>query len=299
MKNILCYILLALAPAMTLPCNASPADSTLVDSVGIAPAPSRRHITPVKPETNTVLLPGKGVDNKLLEQYLTGDTLKAQEEARRDSVKRAYTRYPKLTDIAVGFNFVDLVLGAAGQDHMNVDVNLTLNMWNRLQPVLELGMGHAKSTPDGKNYTYNGKWSPFARVGANYNFLFKNSPDYQGIVGVRLGGSTFRYEITDIHHHNGYWGEDVTTQITGQKGSALWCEIVAGLKVKIVKQVSLGWQVKFHTLLSEGKSPQGKPWFIPGYGTRGGSLAFAFNAYYTIPLHKSPAVSEKGSIAEE
>lgn len=290
MRRLLCYILLAIT-AVTAVAQSN-------DTTAVQRHAGRRHITPVKASTNTQLLPGKGVDDKQLELFLTGDTAKAVAEAREDSIKRAYKRYPKLTDMAVGLNFMDLVLAAAGQDYYNIDASLTLNMWNRVQPVIELGMGHAKSTPDDMNYTYNGKWSPFMRVGANYNLTFKSTPDYQALLGVRLGGSLFKYEVTDIHHHNGYWNEDAVTAITGQSGRALWFEAVAGLKVKIWREFSLGWQVKWHTLLSENKAPQGKPWFIPGYGTRSSKIAFSFNAYYTIPLHKPELVEEKTSIAD-
>ena len=268
------------------------------DSVSQPKPANRRFITPVKPETNVTLLPGKDVDEKMLEQYLTGDTAKAAAEARRDSIKKAYTRYPKLNDLTVGFNFIDLVLAAAGQDYFNADFSLTLNMWNRLQPVFELGVGRAKSTPDDKNFTYNGKFAPFVRLGVNYNFLFKSNPDYQALLGVRLGGSIFKYDVTGIRHHNGYWNEDATTEILGQTGRALWMEAVAGLKVKIWREWSLGWQVKYHSILGENKTKQGKPWFIPGYGTRSGSIGFSFNVYYTIPMHKPAPVEENTSIAE-
>lgn len=299
MKRVHMYILLVVAMLAALPAVAqNRADSTAIDSVATQSHSSRRFITPVKENTNKVLLPGKDVDDKLLEQYLTGDTLKALEEARQDSIKKAYTRYPKLTDMAIGLNFLDLLLGAFGQDHMNVDASFTLNMWNRLQPVVELGVGFAKSTPDDMNYTYKGKVSPFARIGANYNFTFKSSPDYQALLGLRLGGSIFKYDITDISYHNSYWGESASTEILGNTGRALWFEVVAGLKVKVWKQVSLGWMVRYHNLISENKAPQGKPWFIPGYGTRRGSIGLSFSAYYTIPMGKKEVAEEKTSIAE-
>ena len=46
-----------------------------------------------------------------------------------------------------------------------------------------------------------------------------------------------------------------------------------GLKVKLFRNVSAGWQIKWHSLLAETGGTYGKPWYIPGYGTRGSSLA--------------------------
>mgnify|MGYP004449440965 FL=1 len=291
MKHVMRLFLIAFALLAPIWAHAAVAsDSVASDSA--ATTRQHRFITPVKTKTNKVLPPSKDVDPKGLEVFLTGDTLKALEQARKDSISRSYTRYPLLTDFTVGLNFADMVLAIAGQDYMSADVNFTLNMWNRLQPVLEVGLGRAKNTPEDGNYTYVGKLSPYMRIGANYNFLFKHKPDYLFFLGARLGGSLFKYQIQDINHHNGYWDETIKTEITTQNGRALWYEAVAGMRVKIWKPISLGWQIKFHGLIKENTVSQGQPWFIPGYGTRRGSLAFAFNIYYTIPFYKAASTQE-------
>ena len=172
-----------------------------------AQEPDKRHVTPVKPETNQVKPPPKGTDEKVIQQYLTGDSAAAVAEARKDSLRRAYKRYPLITDLSVGINVAEPLFMAFGQSYASADINATLNMWNRLQPTIELGLGWAKSTPDDLYFTYRGKPSPYFKVGANYNFLFKSSPDYQAIVGIRLGYSTFDYDVTDVDYSNGYWQE--------------------------------------------------------------------------------------------
>lgn len=303
MNKIIYTTMIVLIALTTMPCNGAPLDAdslkrNLADSISTTQPAKRRFITPVTAKTNVVLPPGKDVSDEIIEQYITGDTAKALIEAKRDSLRKAYTHYPRLNDLAIGFNFIDLVLAAAGQKHFNVDLSLTLNMWNRLQPVIELGIGKAKSTPDDMNFTYNGKISPFARLGVNYNFMFKNNPNFQALVGARLGGSIFKYDITNIQHSNGYWGESTTTSIPQQSSQALWYEIVGGLKVKILRNFSLGWFVKFHNLISEKKNEAGQAWFIPGYGTRNGSLAFSFSAYYTLPFHQKTTQETETSIAE-
>ncbi len=285
MNRLLFYIVLMLLPGFAAMAQ-SPADTTAVTQPPadtVSAPPTRRFITPVKENTNKTLLPGKNVDDKVLQVYLTGDTAKMLEEERQDSIKRAYIRYPIITDMTVGFNFLDLIMGPAGQDYMNIDASFALNMWNRLQPIVELGVGWAKDTPDDLNYTYKGKMAPYMRIGASYNITFKSSPDYQGLLGVRLGGTVFNWELTDIQHTNTYWGESLTTELLDQSSHALWLEVTAGLKVKIWRRFSLGWTVRYHNILSEKSNPQGKPWFIPGYGTRSSKLGVSVNAFYTLP----------------
>ena len=257
-----------------------------------AQEPDKRHVTPVKPETNSVLPPPKGTDEKVIQQYISGDSTAALAEARRDSLRRVYTRYPLLTDLAVGINIADPLFMALGQSYASIDVNATLNMWNRLQPAVELGIGWAKTTPDGMNYTYRGKPSPYFKVGANYNLMFKNSPYYQALIGVRLGYSTFGYDISDIHYHNTYWGEDINVDISGERSHALWGEALVGLKVKLWDRLSMGWMLRYHGIFNYGKNDRSQPWFIPGYGPRNSSLGLSLNLYYILPLHRS-----KGKVA--
>ena len=263
---------------------------------GYAQDQQQRKVTPVKPSTNKVLTPPKGTDEKIIQQYLSGDTAQARAEERKDSLAKIYPRYPKLTELSLGLNFGDAILMAFGQKYSSFDVSATLNMWNRFQPVLIMGMGRAKDTPEDMNYTYTGKLSPYFKIGANYNFLFKNEPKYQLYLGVRLGYSIFKYDITDVSINNPYWGEfDHNYQLKGISSNALWGEFLAGLKVNIASNWSLGWEVKFHGIFKYKNNENSKPWYIPGYGTRNGKWAFGLSLYYTIPLNKDrwPIKEEK------
>jgi len=259
-------------------------------------AQEQRKVTPVKPQTNKVLTPPKGTKEEVIQQYLSGDTAMAKAQERKDSLARIYPHYPLLTELTVGLNFGDAILMAFGQKYSSFDVSATLNMWNRFQPVAIVGLGRAKDTPDDMNYTYTGKLSPYFKIGANYNFLFKNEPKYQCYAGLKLGFSTFKYDITNVNIINGYWGETGPFfELKGISSNALWGEILAGLKVNIFDNWSLGWEIKFHNIFSYKKSDNGKPWYIPGYGTRNGKWAFGLSLYYTIPLNKDrwPVKEEK------
>ena len=260
-----------------------------------AQEPDKRHVTPVKPETNRVQPPPKGTDEKVIQQYISGDSTAAIQEALKDSLRRAYKRYPRLTDLSVGVNFAEPLFMAFGQSYASADVNATLNMWNRLQPTVELGLGWAKNTPDDMNFTYKGKPSPYFKVGANYNFLFKNTPDYQVFVGVRLGYSTFSYDITDVHYTNSYWNEDIPFAIKGERSHALWGEAGVGLKVKLWDCWSMGWMIRYHGIFNYGKNANSSPWFIPGYGPRGSSLGLSLGIYYTLPLHHETKSADNDS----
>ena len=259
--------------------GAEPADSVTTQST------SGRTITPVMPSTNTTLTPPRGTDEKIIKRYLEGDTVSAREEERKDSLKRIYPHYPLLTDITVGINIGDPLAQLLGQKYGGIDVSATLNMWNRLQPVLEFGLGRVTETPDELNYTYRTPLSPYLKLGANYNFLYKSEPKYQLIAGARLGATTFKYDVTDISLTSGYWREQSTAELRGESSRALWCELLAGVRVEVWRHISLGWQLKWHTLLSCKDNENSRPWYIPGMGDRERHWSFAFNICYTIPLN--------------
>ena len=64
-----------------------------------AQEPDKRHVTPVKPETNRVQPPPKGTDEKVIQQYISGDSTAAIQEAINDSLRHVYKRYARLTDL--------------------------------------------------------------------------------------------------------------------------------------------------------------------------------------------------------
>lgn len=257
---------------------------SLVAGTAFAQSAQHRRITPVKPSTNTVLRPAKGTKEEVVQRYLDGDTASAAEELRRDSLRRVYPRYPMLTQATFGVSVGDALLMAFGQKYGNFGVSATLNMWNRLQPEVELGVGFANNTPDDMNFTYKGKLAPYFKLGANYNFTFKNDPKYQVYAGVRIGFSTFKFDVTDAAYTDHYWGESVPFALKGQSAHALWGEFLAGLRVQLWRSVSMGWQARYHGIFTEKKNTQAQPWFIPGYGDRGKRFAFTMSIYYTIPL---------------
>lgn len=260
-----------------------------------AQSANKRYVTPVEVKTNRTLLPRKGEKLKYIERdSLTLDSL------RRDSIAKIYPHYPIITDITLGAGIGDAVGKIFGQSYSSFDLSASINMWNRLSPIVELGVGWANSTPEELNYTYKSKLAPYAKIGANYNFMFKSHPDYQFFAGIRAGYSTFKYDITNISISNGYWDESHAIDLLNQKSHAMWGELLLGLKVKLWQNISAGWTVKYHNVFSYKKNPNGDPWFIPGFGPRTSKLAVGFSVYYTLPTSRKkwPKIDENGKLLD-
>lgn len=210
-------------------------------------------------------------------------------------------QYPLLHSASVSVDIWDAAMRLFGQDYGLVGFAAELNMHNRYIPVFEAGLGMADHKPSGMGYTYKSPMAPYFRIGANYNFLYNSNPAYMLMAGVRYGFSTFRWEVTDIEVDSPYWQETATTSIPRQSSTAGWMELSLSLRVKLWKNISAGWTLKYHSLLHRSHTPYGEAWYVPGYGSRNGALTGAFHITYTIPLRRkeTPADADAGAADTE
>lgn len=197
---------------------------------------------------------------------------------------RPTSPYPLYNGVTIGINFADAIMSAIGQSHSSYDVNAMVSLHNWFFPVLEagIGWGHHKELND----LFKVKAYPtvYAKVGINYNFLYKSNPDYMAYLGLRFGVAQCRWDKTDIRYTNEAGETVYDPDEMDQKCTSIFGEVLAGLKVKIAGPFSLGWNVRYRLGLhsSAGQSP----WFVPGYGT--GPIGFTFNAYFTFGEKKKP-----------
>jgi hypothetical protein len=80
--------------------------------------------------------------------------------------------------------------------------------------------------------------------------------------------------------------------------TAGWYEFVLGLRVKLFKQISAGWSLKYHSILHQSHPGVGDAWYIPGYGSSTSSLAFTFAITYTLPFKVKKVVTDESPVAQ-
>ena len=191
--------------------------------------------------------------------------------------------FPLLHALSVGVNIWDPMMRAFGQDYGIADAWVELSLHNRYKPIFEVGLGTAKHTPAGMDFTYRSPMSVFFKIGANYNFFYNSNPDYSLFAGVRYGFSPFSFAVDNVTVKSPYWDEVAVFDIPSQNVTAGWFELNFGLRVKIWGPISAGWTFRYKSILHESKAAYGKPWYIPGYGTRN-SISGSFSIVYTLPL---------------
>lgn len=193
-------------------------------------------------------------------------------------------KYPLLTAVNAGVDIWDPIMRVFGQKYGIAGLAFDLSLHNRYFPTFEIGLGTARRTPTGNDYTYRSPLSVYFKIGANYNFLYNSNPDYQFFAGLRYGFSPFAWAIDNVTLSGDYWDETVKFDIPSQHSTAGWGEFVLGLRIRLGGNIHAGWLVRYHMLLHESKNAHGKPWYIPGYGARGQAITGSFTISYTLPL---------------
>ena len=208
--------------------------------------------------------------------------------ATLDTVQKVRSKpiYPAYNGFNVGVNFGDLVFNAFGQRYGSYDVWANVSIFNWVFPTIECGLGYANDTPVHQNYTYKVSPSLFAKIGLNYNFLYKSNPDYQVYLGFRAGFTSFKYSLENVTIDSDYWGESQNFSMSGLKSTSFYGEALAGIQVKIVSHFSLGWNLRWHFNMHTSSDGLNKPWFIPGYGASS-PVSVNISAVWTIPNNKA------------
>ena len=202
--------------------------------------------------------------------------------------------YPLLYNYSVSVDIASPLLRAFGRHYGLGEIGLSVNLHNRYIPVVEIGLGQASYTPEGNNYTYRSPVAPFFRIGMNYNFLYNSNPDYQFFAGIRYGLSPFKWSVDDVTPvGDDYWGVNPPFSFGPVSSTTGYFQFLLGLNVRIVAGLSLGWTFRYQSILHQSKSPNGEPYYIPGFGSRSTPISFTFSVSYTLSFrHKTPTVTD-------
>lgn len=264
------------------------------------PAVAQRTITPVE-EKQSILQTKEGkaeaqrlinkdnIDPKML---YSDSIIVIKDKHADDSTRLPKNIYPRLYQLSVGMNLWDPIMRAFGQKYGITDFSVDMSFHNRWIASAEIGLGYAKDNRDDHNFHYSSPLSFYAKLGGQYNFLFRKDHRYQFVVGLRIGWSSFKYSFTDVTVKQDYWNETSTYSVENIKNTSVWGEVLAGLKIKIYKNFGMGWYVRYRNLFSSTKSPHGNPIYIPGFGKRGQNFGASFSIYYDIPFYTQDDISK-------
>lgn len=160
----------------------------------------------------------------------------------------------------------------------------------------EIGNEERINVTDFLNTTTKGS---YFKAGIDYN-LYQNWLDMDNMVffGSRLGFSSFNHTINQyqVYTTNQYWAPqnivDEGLEIDGL--TAIWTEIIIGLKAELFTNLYFGLNAQLKVRLSETKPDNFQNIYIPGFNKTYDStligVGYGYTLSYRIPLYKKTKV---------
>ena len=162
--------------------------------------------------------------------------------------------------------------------YYSTELSATLNINNRFLPTIEVGLGHTNMVSQLYEIGYSTR-APYYRVGMDYNMQYKNKKPGYIYLGARVGYTAFNYSVEAAPLVDPVWGDEAPIHFSHVPCQAVWAEAVGGLRAEIVRNIYMGWSLRFKYPIYRGPIANGGPWYIPGFGT--GSKGI-LGATYTI-----------------
>ncbi|WP_053970062.1 DUF6048 family protein [Mangrovimonas sp. ST2L15] len=144
----------------------------------------------------------------------------------------------------------------------------------------------------------------YFKAGADWN-AYENWYGMENMIylGFRVGASSFRQTLHSygVYSTDQYWQPQFTNNEEQEfKGlSAIWGEVIAGLKVEVFNNIYMGVNVQFKYLVTQDEPSGFENLYIPGYQRTYDSsnfgFGFGYNVSYLIPFFKK----DKKKVAEE
>lgn len=176
----------------------------------------------------------------------------------------------------------------------------TLDYYTKRDIYLAADAGWGSSNvnyPDLKYATDN----KFFRFGVNRSLLLrKDSADWNNLfIGFRLGGANVNRTQASYIVIDSLWGSTLGIE-PAKNFMAYWIELTMGVRVQIVKDISMGWNVRAKFLLNGKSFLDLAPLYIAGYGRGDKNSVFDYNLYlyYSISWKRKnqrlpPVIPEK------
>jgi len=150
--------------------------------------------------------------------------------------------------------------------------------------------GISNYTLDEPTFRYENSGS-YLRLGADINFMNKDPNLNVAFFGLRYATSSFEdileYDTRAIIQSETGW-PNTRESISNSNAKASWYEMVTGLKIRVVKQLYMGFTLRFKLLMKTKDTEGLRPYYIPGFGKNVNPSAFGFNYYisYRLPFRK-------------
>ena len=194
--------------------------------------------------------------------------------------------------IRIGGDLSKLVRSFIDDDYKGFEVNGDYRLTKKWYLAGEIGVEEKTTDAEFINATTQGT---YFKVGADYN-AYENWYGMENMIygGLRVGASTFNQTLNSygVYSDTQYWTPQFATSesIEFSGLSAIWAEVITGIKVEVLNNLYLGANLQFKYIVTQDQPDNFENLYIPGYNKTYDSGNFGFgygyNISYLIPLFK-------------
>ena len=192
----------------------------------------------------------------------------------------------KTYKLRFGFDPIKTVLSQTDNNYNGIEIVGDLSLFENLFLAIELGTEDKTKQSEKINFTTTGS---YIKLGADYN-MYKNwkGMNNQIYIGFRFSKSLHKQRVNSFYLRNSdfLWGNELITSGTGiglrENLNASWIEFITGIKVQVLKNIYMGFSVRFNRLLSDKKPLNFDNLYIPGFNKKTDENIFGAGFNYTI-----------------
>lgn len=211
------------------------------------------------------------------------------EEVVVDTLKK---REKKNYTIRFGLDLSNPVMAQFDKDYFGLELVGDIRLFSEFYGAIELGNEKKTQQSEQINFTTTGS---YLKLGFDYN-LYENWKGMNNAIylGMRIGNSFFKQKVNEYEPYqiNHYWTTEIiknSPEIREQDAlSARWLEFVAGIKVKMVNNLYMGFSIRLNRLMNDTRPDNFDNLYIPGFNKKTDEnvwgAGFNYTLTYSIPV---------------
>ncbi len=189
----------------------------------------------------------------------------------------------KLRELRFGTDLIGLGKTAFDPKKTEFELNFEANI---KRFILNVEFGHLTNTRNNDSTIEYHTSGNYARLGFDFNTVKKDIGGSAIFIGVRYAQSFYKDNILYKDNSNQPYWDVIEDTKSNSNLSASWFELVGGIKVRIWKDLWMGYTARVKFGLNHDKGSF-KSYEIPGYGrnTKNTYYGFNYQIYYNIPFY--------------
>ena len=216
----------------------------------------------------------------------------AQEPLNEEVIDTLKKREKKPYTVRFGVDLSKPVIAQLDNDFFGLELVGDIELFSELYGAIEFGNERKNQQSEQINFTTTGT---YIKMGFDYN-MFKNWKGMKNAIylGMRIGNSFHKQKVNEYEPYqiDHYWISEVIKKgpeiKENDKLSARWIEILAGIKVEMVKNIYMGFSFRLNRLVSDTRPDNFDNLYIPGFNKKTDEnvwgAGFNYTLTYAIPI---------------